>query len=160
MILLDEARIERTLKRMAFQIIEMAQGYPVYIVALNERGSSVASSIKNVIEKVTGSAVPTDRLDVDEENGFSLSQPILPDSFLVIVDDVIFSGETIQRAMDRIHAIHDFRKICVSVLVDRGHRKYPVFAEIVGVHVPTKLNEQVNLLLDNSKPEKVILEQL
>lgn len=160
MILLDEARIERTLKRMAFQIVEMAHGYPVYIVALNERGSSVASSIKNVIEKVSDNNVPADRLNTGESGGYSLSHPVLPESILVIVDDVIFSGETIQRAMDRINALHDFRKICVSVLVDRGHRKYPVFAEIVGVHVPTKLNEQVNLLLHNSRPEKVVLEQL
>lgn len=159
MILLDEARIERTLKRMAFQIVEMAHGHPVYIVALNERGESVALSIKKVIEKVTGNNVPADRLNTEENGGFSLSHPVLPNSFLVIIDDVIFSGETIQRAMDRINALHDFRKICVTVLVDRGHRKYPVFAEIVGVHVPTKLNEQVNLLLHDSLPGKVILEQ-
>ena len=160
MILLDEARIERTLKRMAFQIVEMAHGYPVYIVALNERGSSVASSIKNVIQKVTGSSVPLDTLDTHEKNSFSLSHPVESDTCLVIVDDVIFSGETIQRAMDRINELHSFRKICVSVLVDRGHRKYPVFAEIVGVHVPTKLNEQINLMLRQNRPEMVILEQL
>ena len=152
MVLLDEARIERTLKRMAYQVVEMAHGFPVYMVALNERGTAVASSMKNVIEKVTGKAVAVDTLNTDEEGNFELTQSVDPECCLVIVDDVIFSGETIQRAMDRIVELHSFRKICVSVLVDRGHRKYPVFAEIVGVNVPTKLNEQVNLLIKNQNP--------
>ena len=160
MVLLDEARIERTLKRMAYQVVEMAHGFPVYMVALNERGTAVASSMKNVIEKVTGKAVPVDTLNTDKEGNFELTQSVEPECCLVIVDDVIFSGETIQRAMDRIDELHNFRKICVSVLVDRGHRKYPVFAEIVGVNVPTKLNEQVNLLIKNQQPDSVILEQL
>ncbi|MDX1591384.1 MAG: phosphoribosyltransferase family protein [Balneolaceae bacterium] len=160
MVLLDEARIERTLKRMAYQVVEMAHGFPVYMVALNERGTAVASSMKNVIEKVTGKMVPVDTLNTDKEGNFELTQSVEPECCLVIVDDVIFSGETIQRAMDRIDELHNFRKICVSVLVDRGHRKYPVFAEIVGVNVPTKLNEQVNLLIKNQQPDSVILEQL
>jgi pyrimidine operon attenuation protein/uracil phosphoribosyltransferase len=144
---------------MAYQIVEMAHGDPVYIVALNDRGTAVASSMKKVIERVTDNRVPADTLNTDEEGNFALSHQVEPESCLVIVDDVIFSGETIQRAMDRINDLHQFKKICVSVLVDRGHRKYPVFAEIVGVNVPTKLNEQVNLLLQNHQPNQVILEQ-
>lgn len=162
MILLDTGRIDRTLKRMAYQVMEMAHGSPVYLIALNERGYSVADAMKKVIENVTGNHVPMDNLNIVENNvkPFKLSEPVQDGSILVIIDDVIFSGETIQRAMDLINELHSFRKICVSVLVDRGHRKYPVFAEIVGMHVPTKLNEQVNLMLRGKKPDKVILEKI
>lgn len=160
MILLDTGRIERTLKRMAYQIMEMAHGKPVYIVALNERGSSIAMSMKTVIESVSGKKVPFDRMDVDSAQDFKLSHPIEPGTCLIIVDDVIFSGQTLQLALDHIEDLHSFQKICVSVLVDRGHRKYPIFAEIVGMNIPTKLNEKVNLLLSGKNPEKVVLEKI
>jgi pyrimidine operon attenuation protein / uracil phosphoribosyltransferase len=159
MILLDSNRINRTLKRMAYQIVEEAHGAPIHLIGLNERGFAIASLIKPVIDKATGQPSPLEKLNADDEKPFNFEK--LPDNspMLVLIDDVIFSGATLQKSIDKIPGREDFHKICVAVLVDRGHRKFPVHAAIVGVNVPTKLNEQVNLLLSGKKPEKVVLDK-
>ncbi len=160
MILLDGNRIQRTLKRMAYQIVEEAHGAPIHLVGLNNRGSVIALRMKQVIEKATGQKSPLDQLNVDLEETFSFKKLPEDNPVLVLVDDVIFSGKTLQKAIDKIPDLDHFQKICVAVLIDRGHRKFPVHAAIVGVHIPTKLNEQVKLLLTDKKPDKVILEKV
>lgn len=159
MILLDGNRIQRTLKRMAYQIVEEAHGAPIHLIGLNERGFTIAMIMKPVIEKATGQPLPLDKMNADDELPFSFETS--PDNapMLVLIDDVIFSGGTLQKAIDKVPGRGRFHKICIAVLVDRGHRKFPVHAAIVGVNIPTKLNEQVNLLVKNQKPEMVVLEK-
>jgi pyrimidine operon attenuation protein/uracil phosphoribosyltransferase len=59
--------------------------------------------------------------------------------------------------MTQIRNLSEFKNIIVSVLVDRGHRKYPVLASIVGFNLPTKLNEHVSLQIEDGQPIRVKL---
>ncbi len=44
-----------------------------------------------------------------------------------------------------------------AVLVDRGHRKFPVQAEFCGMELPTKLNEHVSVVVDDGEIQQVLL---
>lgn len=157
MILLDSKRISRTLKRMAYQVAEEARGAPIYMIGLNERGYSLARQMQPVIENVSGEDVPLKQFFVHQDSVPRLDPPPAPGSVLVLIDDVIFSGQTAQLAMEKIPERSQFEKIYISVLVDRGHRKYPVLASVVGINIPTKLNEHVELTLQNQQPDSVKL---
>jgi pyrimidine operon attenuation protein/uracil phosphoribosyltransferase len=66
---------------------------------------------------------------------------------VVLVDDVLFTGRTIRAAMD---ALVDFGRpdaVQLAVLVDRGHRELPIRADFVGKNVPTRLDEEVQVLV-------------
>lgn len=159
MILLDKKRILRTIRRMAYQIAEEAHGSSIHLVGLNKRGYAIATIIKPILDQETGNDTPLDQLDALSNNEFIFNHKPKQDSVLVLIDDVIFSGGTLQIAIDKIPERSIFQKIFIAVLVDRGHRKYPVHAEVVGIHTPTKLNEQVDLELKNEKPDNVILKK-
>lgn len=159
MILLDEKRISRTLRRMAYQIVEKAGDKEICLIGLNERGYSLAVQMKPVIESASSLEIPLFQLNAIDDSEFSFSKPINENQILVIVDDVIFSGSTMHRAIGKIEELSVFEKIYIAVLVDRGHRKYPLHAEIVGLHVPTKLNEEVELRLKKNTPKEVVLLQ-
>jgi pyrimidine operon attenuation protein/uracil phosphoribosyltransferase len=46
------------------------------------------------------------------------------------------------------------------VLVDRGHRELPIFAQFVGLRLDTDLEEQVNVLLSEKDGiDRVVTEQ-
>lgn len=156
MILLDQKRIYRTLNRMAFQILEAAHSSNIQLVGVNRRGLIVADALKKILDKETGESVTVTHLHSDDAGRVEI-QKLKPSEMLVVVDDVIFSGETGFNVIRRIRNLSHFEHIIMAVLVDRGHRKYPLLAEVVGIHVPTKLNEQVNLHVQNNEPEKVIL---
>ncbi len=156
MILLDQKRIYRTLNRMAFQILEAAHSSNIQFVGVNRRGMIVAEALKKILDKEIEKSMKVTSILSNDNNQIEISK-IEPEEMLVVVDDVIFSGETGFNVIQRISNLSDFENIILAVLVDRGHRKFPLLAEVVGIHVPTKLNEQVNLHVKDGEPEKVVL---
>jgi pyrimidine operon attenuation protein/uracil phosphoribosyltransferase len=69
---------------------------------------------------------------------------------IVLVDDVLFTGRTVRAALD---ALVDFGRpanIQLAVLIDRGHRELPIYADYIGKNLPTSLEENVKVLLEES----------
>ncbi len=157
MILLDNKRIERTLKRMAYQIYEMAHSSSVRLIGLNSRGMAVAKVIKQHLEHASAKTIPLHNIQVDDTDDFTFPEQPGENEILVIVDDVIFSGGSMFNVIRRIQELSAFKKVCVAVLIDRGHRILPVQASIVGLDVPTKLNEHVELRLHQREPKEIVL---
>lgn len=156
MILLDKNRIERTLNRMAFQILEEAHSQPFRLIGVNHRGFAIAQIIKRILEKESGSKISLSNLHSDNGEIVTLKE-IKKDEVLFIIDDVIFSGGSMFRIIQKIENLSSFENVIVAVLVDRGHRKFPILAGIVGFDVPTKLNEQVTLHVEDDQPMQVLL---
>tara|TARA_R100001143_G_scaffold63588_2_gene72784 strand:- start:32267 stop:32743 length:477 start_codon:yes stop_codon:yes gene_type:complete len=156
MILLDKKRIERTLKRMSYQILEEAHDHTIHLAGINERGMAVAAKIQTFLENASGKKIPLSAITSKNDTPVQLPKKA-DDELLVIIDDVIFSGGTVFNSMMNIRNLSEFKNIIVSVLVDRGHRKYPVLASIVGFHHPTKFNEHVSLQIEDKQPISVQL---
>ena len=66
----------------------------------------------------------------------------------MLVDDVLFTGRTIRAALDALMDIGRPACVQLAVLVDRGHRQLPIRADFVGKNVPSSLEENVRLFLD------------
>jgi pyrimidine operon attenuation protein / uracil phosphoribosyltransferase len=157
MILADKNRIERTIKRMAYQIAEEAHGTRIHLAGLNERGYALAKQLQANLQNSVQSDVNLTQIDAIGEELPQKEFYTVSECMLVIVDDVIFSGSTIMKAIEKSGDLKRFSRILVSVLVDRGHRKYPLQAAVIGMNIPTKLNEQITVELTNGTPEKVVL---
>lgn len=157
MILLDDKRIERTIKRMSYQILEEIRNSPVHLAGINERGYLVAGKIKSILENISSGAFPLSRVKADTHSEFEFESPVNANDILILIDDVIFSGNTMYKAIEKIGELTRFKKVFVVVLIDRGHRNIPIQAEIVGKYVPTKLNEHIELVIKNNNLEKITL---
>lgn len=156
--LMSPMRVERSLKRMTLEIIEKHAGKGVvYIFGLNERGYKLAKKIAAIIKsvnrinlspiKITVDSLTVAKTDIDTNN-----------AFVILVDDVIFSGESFKKALELIEPFGNPKTIKIAVLVDRGHRKYPIEPEFVGLTHPTKLKEHVEVLLpDTDGQDRVVL---
>jgi pyrimidine operon attenuation protein/uracil phosphoribosyltransferase len=64
---------------------------------------------------------------------------------VVLVDDVLFTGRTIRAALDAVIDYGRPRAIELAVLIDRGHREFPIRADFVGKNVPTSLREVIKV---------------
>jgi pyrimidine operon attenuation protein / uracil phosphoribosyltransferase len=62
---------------------------------------------------------------------------------VILVDDVLYTGRTVRAALDALVRHGRPRSIQLLVLVDRGHREYPVHADYAGIVLPTKADERV-----------------
>jgi pyrimidine operon attenuation protein/uracil phosphoribosyltransferase len=155
MVLLDQQQLNRIIKRMAIQVIEKSRGHAVDLIGLNERGYAVAQQMYSIIGEDSNNNVKLHKMVVDGD-----AAPKAPEKLsreLVIVDDVIYSGRTMFKALNALPGLHDYEFVAVASVVDRGHRRLPVAADIVGIDVPTKVNEHVDFQLIDDKPHKVIL---
>ena len=72
----------------------------------------------------------------------------IKDKHVILVDDVLFTGRTIRAALDALMDIGRPKKINLAVLVDRGHRELPIRADFVGKNIPTAMDEQVAVYVD------------
>jgi pyrimidine operon attenuation protein/uracil phosphoribosyltransferase len=158
--ILDEKAIDRSLTRLAHEIIEHNKGVEdVVLVGIRTRGVPLAKRLAEKIEKIEHKRVPVGEVDITfyrddlsevadrpTINRSDLTFPIA-DKHLVLVDDVIYTGRTVRAAMD---ALVDFGRpstIQLAVLVDRGHRELPIRPDYVGKNVPTSKSEIIKVRL-------------
>ncbi|MFH0763401.1 MAG: bifunctional pyr operon transcriptional regulator/uracil phosphoribosyltransferase PyrR [Candidatus Omnitrophota bacterium] len=171
--LLDGAAIDRTLERIAHEIVERLKSVEdIAIVGIKNRGVYLAERLAKKIEGLSGKSVPVGALDItlyrDDLTEVS-DQPVvhateinfgIEGKKVILVDDVLYTGRTIRCALD---ALIDFGRpgmIQLAVLVDRGHRELPIRADYVGKNVPTSTKEivEVRLAESDGKDEVVLCE--
>jgi pyrimidine operon attenuation protein/uracil phosphoribosyltransferase len=84
----------------------------------------------------------------------------LENQTVVLVDDVLFSGRTIRAALDALVSYGRPKAVRLAVLVDRGHREFPIRADYVGKNLPTSSTERISVKLTESDDEQsVVIEQ-
>jgi pyrimidine operon attenuation protein/uracil phosphoribosyltransferase len=156
---MTKERIQRSLKRMAHEINEQDNtNHSLLLFGINQRGYAVANLLGDMLSEIRGKEVEAEQLLLDlEETSDEWRSKATEEHFTVIVDDVIFSGQTMFRALKEIDNLFNPNEIHTAVLIDRGHRKYPIKAEFCGMELPTKLNEHVTVQTEGQKLGQVQL---
>jgi pyrimidine operon attenuation protein / uracil phosphoribosyltransferase len=160
-ILMDTARMSRSIRRIAFNIAEESTKAPIVILGINERGFALAERLHKEIVAIPTMGCSSGKIEVATNGTVNIpSSHQLNGAYVVVVDDVMFSGKTMQLAI--IHIISTFQPeiIRVASLIDRGHRKYPLEPKFVGLTCPTKLTEHVHVFIQpDSDHDSVVLYQ-
>ena len=168
---MDAQGIDRSLTRIAYEILEHNKGSAeLVLVGIQKGGVYLAERLRRKLRVMEGMEVPLGILDInlyrdDIATGNSKPRlgkteiPFMLDGMKVIlVDDVLFTGRTVRAALD---ALMDFGRpkfIRLAVLVDRGHRELPIMPDYVGMALPSSLWEEVTVHLreKNGRDEVVI----
>ena len=165
LILMDAGRIHRSVKRMAYEILEKnREDKYLLLFGIDQRGYAFSKLIGNVLEEVSNVEVKSVQLPVKKEVSAESFEQLTPSDLEncmpIVVDDVIFSGQTMFRALTKISDRINPDEIHTAVLVDRGHRKFPIQAEFYGMELPTKLNEHVSVLVEDMNVNGVKLQKV
>ncbi len=171
--LLDSKEIDRTLARIAHEILEKNKGTgSLCLVGIRTGGVPLAFRLQKKIKEIEGTAPDVGVLDITlyRDDWSTLSQhPIvrstdIPFSIdgktIMLVDDVIYTGRTIRAALDALTDYGRPGKIELAVLVDRGRRELPIQPDFTGISLSTSSNEHVNVYLDEiSGRDEVVIEK-
>lgn len=156
--LMDANRFGASMTEMGRAILAKVRLADLMLVGIHRRGALIALRIAEQIEKETKNKPLIGMLRIELYNDNLTekdSKPIvkeidLPDgveeSTVVLVDDVLFTGRTLDAAVDVVKK-HGARNVYSAVLVDRGHRKCQIDAEIVHTKVETKWEDQIKVEL-------------
>ena len=168
---MSASEIERTLVRLAHEIIEKNNGAKeLGLVGIRRRGVPLAQRLAQTIERIEKTPVPVGVLDItlyrDDLSTLGpkpvvqkadIGFPITGKNIL-LVDDVLYTGRTARAAMDALFRQGRPRQVQLCVLIDRGHRELPVEATFVGRKVQTTPQEIIEVQLNEvDKAERVLL---
>ncbi len=154
--LVDEKGLDRSLTRLAHEILERNKGVErLALVGIRTRGLPLAQRIAQKIREIEGREVPVGVLDVSlYRDDYKYKQPTvrvtdIPFSIdqmnIVLVDDVLYTGRTVRSALNALMDYGRPARIQLAVLVDRGHRELPIKADFVGKNIPTSIGEEVRV---------------
>ena len=171
--IMDQAQMERTIHRMAHEILEQNRGLgKIRLVGIRSRGVPLAERLSAYLKLIENQEIPVGILDItlyrDDLSTIS-HQPVIKgsmldfdieDAVIVLVDDVLFTGRTVRAAIDGLLDFGRPRHIQLAVLIDRGHRELPIKADFVGKNVPTSKEEIIKVAfeeIDGEESVKIVL---
>ena len=172
--LMSASEIERTLVRLAHEIVERNNGSAnLGLVGIKRRGITLAQRIAKLIATIEKSPVDTGVLDIafyrDDLTTRDTRPVVTPGAIgfdvngrdIILMDDVLYTGRTIRAALDALFDHGRPKSVQLLVLIDRGHRELPIEARFIGRTVPTSRKEIIEVKLrEIDNDEQVILVEL
>lgn len=152
-VILTHTQIEQKINRLAFQLIENTfELDTIYIGGITGNGIILAEKLKKIIENNSEQKIILFEVILDKESPLSQSIELTIDpkelegKTIILVDDVLNSGKTMQYGLMKILEQPVF-KIYTVVLIDRKHRRYPIKANFFGLRLTTILMDHVEVSL-------------
>lgn len=160
--ILTARAVERTLRRMADEIVELNEGTDnLVVVGIQRRGVQLATRISSLIEESEGESVLQGSLDItlyrDDLQTVGPRPVVGPTDIpweidgrnVVIVDDVLYTGRTVRAALDELADFGRPAHIALAVLIDRGGRELPIQPDIVGKKIAVAKADRVDVLVED-----------
>lgn len=156
--IMDEKAINRAITRIAHEIIEKNKGIDdLVFMGIKTRGIPFAQRLSDKISQFEDVNIPVLTIDITlyrddltEKSNNPLVQNAkfdydINNKVVVLVDDVLFTGRTVRAALDAIVDNGRPKKVQLAVLIDRGHREFPIRPDFIGKNLPTSSNEIVSV---------------
>ena len=172
--LMSASEIERTLVRLAHEIVEKNAGAAnLGLVGIKRRGVPLAQRLAKLIEKIEKVPVQTGVLDISfyrDDLSTAGHRPTVTEGAIgfdvngrdiILMDDVLYTGRTIRAALDALFDHGRPKSVQLLVLIDRGHRELPIQSTFTGRTIPTSSREIIEVKLrEVDEDEQVLLVEL
>jgi pyrimidine operon attenuation protein/uracil phosphoribosyltransferase len=168
--LMSASEIERTLVRLAHEIVEKSNGSEdLALVGIKRRGIPLAERLGRMISAIEKRPIDTGVLDIQfyrDDLTTAGARPIVKNGAIgfdidgrdvVLCDDVLYTGRTVRAALDALFDHGRPRRVQLAVLIDRGHRELPIEATYVGRRVPTSSREIIEVKFQEVDNDEQVL---
>jgi pyrimidine operon attenuation protein/uracil phosphoribosyltransferase len=151
--IINQQQAQNKIRRIAFQIIErnfLAQR--LTLVGIFERGFYIANLLEYYLKEIA--QIPVRTYAFHPNQAVEPFQPAIEKSDfynqkVIIVDDVLYTGATLLKTLIKTFELQP-SAIQIATLIDRGHRKYPISPDYVGIELATTFHEFVRVELTNN----------
>lgn len=162
-LILNSKQIEQKVNRIAYEIYENNYDEKEIVIAgIAKNGYLLGKRIADVLQHISRIEIQLIEIALDKENPFEsdvkikLTEKELKNKVIILVDDVLNSGKTLIFGA-KLFLNAPVKRLTTAVLVDRGHNRYPIKADVVGLSLSTTLQEHITVELDKKGKETVYL---
>jgi len=158
--ILNQRIIEHKLRRMAYEIWENNSDLEkITFVGVEGGGIVVAKLLAQKLVEISPIKVAVHPIRINKK------QPYLKEinneldfngQTVLLVDDVANSGKTLMYAL-RNFLKYDIVKLQIAVLVDRKHKSFPIYPNIIGHSISTTLQDHIEVVCENNEILEVYL---
>lgn len=170
-ILLEKTKFDITIKRLCHQLIEVHNDFSnTVIIGLQPRGTLLAKRIQKELQQILKTKkIFCGELDVTFYRDDFRKKELIPnrtnidfiieDKYVVLIDDVLYTGRTIRAGLDAMLAFGRPKDVELLVLVDRRlSRHVPIQAKYVGITIDSISSQNVKVeWKESDKVDKVTL---
>lgn len=156
-LILNSKQIDQKINRIAYEIYENNHSEKEIIIAgISDNGYVFAKRLADVVQKISPIKTTLIEIKINKENPLakeikiSLSDKELKNKVIILADDVLNSGKTLIFGA-KPFLITPVKRLTTVVLVDRGHNRYPIKADFVGLSLSTTLQEHITVDLKKGK---------
>jgi pyrimidine operon attenuation protein/uracil phosphoribosyltransferase len=153
-LILNQKQTRQKIKRIAFEIYEHNFAEEEIILAgIYDKGYRFGQLLQaefNAISPVRSRLVKVslDKLSpLQGDIELDCTPEVLRNKCIVLLDDVLNTGRTLIYSLKPFLSM-EIKKLQTAVLVDRGHKLFPVSADYVGYALSTTLKEHVEVVLE------------
>ena len=168
-VVLDADAIQRSVRRMAVEILESTSGIEdLTLVGIRRGGVALAARIAEEIAAVEGRSPPVGTVDISlyrDDAATALPNPKIGPSdipfdvrgrHVVLVDDVLHTGRTVRAAIECLQDHGRPARIWLAALCDRGGRELPIAPDFVGRTIEVDTG-RLDVWIDAAGPDRVVL---
>lgn len=157
-VILTHTDIANKIRRIAYQIYETHVNESEIIIAgIENNGFTLAEFIAADLVEISDLDVYLCNVKINKSNVFEkITTSLTPEEYqnksLILVDDVLHTGNTLMYAIKHFLNV-PLKQFKTAVLVDRNHKKFPVKVDFKGISLSTSLQNHVEVVLDENKNE-------
>ncbi|PKR81637.1 phosphoribosyltransferase [Brumimicrobium salinarum] len=153
-LVLDHRQINQKLDRIAYEIVENnPDTQHLILVGIHGNGFEIVKILAKRLKDIQVENIQIIELKINKKD--PLKEEIVTDTSLssidqktvILVDDVINSGRTMQYALMKILE-RPVIKVKTVALVDRKHRSFPIRCDFVGLTLSTTLQDRIEVELN------------
>jgi pyrimidine operon attenuation protein/uracil phosphoribosyltransferase len=150
--ILTPEQTHQKIKRVAFEIYERNfEETEIILAGIVGQGYELARQLGQIVSEISPIQIVLTQIGIDkaaphQSAVFDMSRSEMSGKVIIVVDDVLHTGRTLAYSLSPFVGV-PLKKLQVAVMVNRGHRSFPISADYVGYSLSTTLEEHIEVLL-------------
>jgi pyrimidine operon attenuation protein / uracil phosphoribosyltransferase len=150
--ILTPEQTNQKIKRVAFEIYERNfEETEIILAGIVGQGYELAKQLNQILNHISPIQIALKQIEINktaphQSAVFDMSRGEMSGKVIIVVDDVLHTGRTLAYSLSPFVGV-PLKKLQVAVMVNRGHRSFPISADYVGYSLSTTLEEHIEVLL-------------
>ena len=160
-IILNQNKINKIVRRLAYQILESnINSTEIILIGIQQNGYNLSKIIFEELKAIT--EIKTELFFVKINKKYPLKNIVfecekeyLKNKSIVLIDDVLNTGKTLIYCTKSLLDV-ELNSFKTVVLIDRNHKKFPIKVDYKGISVSTSIADHIELIFEKNNIHALI----